>query len=178
MTDWQAPRRCRLGSADELGDDEVDPRIDALAGERPPDDPLALFERAGARDSAGLEAEAEPLYREALDRGLDGCGARAGAHPARVARSATSARRARPSRCSTRSSPTRATSHDAVVAFRALALVDAGDAAARGIRGADRARPAPAALPRVARGIRRASSARIRLGRTARFACVAPDRFE
>ncbi|WP_240675071.1 tetratricopeptide repeat protein [Cellulomonas endophytica] len=31
----------------------------------------AAFERAGARDFLGLEGEAIPLYREALDRGLE-----------------------------------------------------------------------------------------------------------
>jgi hypothetical protein len=45
--------------------------IDALAAERDADDPAALFERAGARDSAGREAEAEALYRAALAGGLD-----------------------------------------------------------------------------------------------------------
>jgi tetratricopeptide (TPR) repeat protein len=50
---------------------EVIRRIDALAGERAADDPVALFERAGARDSAGLEAEAEEMYRRALEFGLD-----------------------------------------------------------------------------------------------------------
>lgn len=45
--------------------------IDALAGERAPGDAQALFEQAGARDSAGLEEAAEPLYREALRAGLD-----------------------------------------------------------------------------------------------------------
>lgn len=45
--------------------------VDDLAAERPADDARALFERAGARDSAGLEAEAEPLYRAALEAGLD-----------------------------------------------------------------------------------------------------------
>jgi tetratricopeptide (TPR) repeat protein len=50
---------------------EVVTAIDALAAERDPDDAVALFERAGARDSAGLEAEAEALYRRAIQRGLD-----------------------------------------------------------------------------------------------------------
>ena len=54
-----------------LSDAERIERIDALAGERDPDDARALFERAGARDSAGLETEAEPLYRRALEGGLD-----------------------------------------------------------------------------------------------------------
>lgn len=46
--------------------------VDALAAERPARDAAALFERAAARDTAGLEREAEPLYRQALAApGLD-----------------------------------------------------------------------------------------------------------
>ena len=45
--------------------------IDELATQRGPDDARALFERAGARDAAGQEAEAETLYRAALAAGLD-----------------------------------------------------------------------------------------------------------
>ncbi len=45
--------------------------IDALAEQLGADHPVALFERAGARDSAGIESEAEPLYRAALAAGLD-----------------------------------------------------------------------------------------------------------
>jgi hypothetical protein len=45
-------------------------RIDALADERPVDDPVALYERASARDFAGRAAEAELLYRRALSLGL------------------------------------------------------------------------------------------------------------
>jgi len=44
-------------------------RIDALVTERP-DDPEALAEAGGARDSAGLESWAEQLYVRALDAGL------------------------------------------------------------------------------------------------------------
>ena len=55
----------------ELAGSEVIERIDALAAERGPDDARAEFERAGARDSAGLEAEAVALYRRALALGLD-----------------------------------------------------------------------------------------------------------
>jgi hypothetical protein len=54
-----------------LSDDERIARIDALAAEREPEDPVALFERAGARDSAGRETAAEPLYRRAIEVGLD-----------------------------------------------------------------------------------------------------------
>jgi tetratricopeptide (TPR) repeat protein len=70
MKDWQE-RIDGVWGDDTLNETEVIARIDALAAERPEDDPVALFERAGARDSAGLEAEAEVLYRRALDGGLD-----------------------------------------------------------------------------------------------------------
>lgn len=46
-------------------------RMDDLAASAP-DGAMALFERAGARDSVGLEAEAVTLYRQALAAGLDG----------------------------------------------------------------------------------------------------------
>jgi Tetratrico peptide repeat len=44
--------------------------MDALAAERPPGDPVAIYERASARDFAGRESDAEVLYREALAGGL------------------------------------------------------------------------------------------------------------
>lgn len=44
--------------------------IDALASERSADDPVALYERASARDFADRAAEAETLYRRALSLGL------------------------------------------------------------------------------------------------------------
>lgn len=70
MNDWQS--RVDAVWADEaLSPEAVIERIDALAAERPADDAVALFERAGARDSAGVEAEAEQLYRRALELGLD-----------------------------------------------------------------------------------------------------------
>lgn len=54
-----------------LSDDARVEAIDHLAAELGSTHPVALFERAGARDSAGRELEAEPLYRAALDAGLD-----------------------------------------------------------------------------------------------------------
>ncbi len=42
---------------------------DALSGELDPGDARGLFERACARDTAGIEAEAEPFYRAALATG-------------------------------------------------------------------------------------------------------------
>lgn len=57
-------------SGEEVGD-EIIARIDALAAERGSDDARAEFERGGARDSAGREAEAVALYRHAMELGLD-----------------------------------------------------------------------------------------------------------
>lgn len=45
--------------------------IRALIGEAPLDHPAALFELASALDSLGQEQQAEPLYRAALEGGLD-----------------------------------------------------------------------------------------------------------
>jgi hypothetical protein len=69
MDDWQQQVDEVWARAGELGDRGVMDAMDALAASAP-DPALAAFERAGARDSAGLEAEAEPLYREALRLGL------------------------------------------------------------------------------------------------------------
>lgn len=70
MDDWQ--NRVDAVWADQtLSPEDVITRIDELSAERPTDDAVALFERAGARDSAGVEDEAEVLYRRALAIGLD-----------------------------------------------------------------------------------------------------------
>ena len=72
MDDWEA----RIAEVWELAagtmvDEEVIDRIDEIAAERGTDDARAEFERAGARDSAGLPDEAVPLYERALLLGLD-----------------------------------------------------------------------------------------------------------
>jgi len=58
--------------ADELDEQAFVDAMDRLASELPPDDPRALFERAGARDSIGQEELAIPLYQQALQAGLTG----------------------------------------------------------------------------------------------------------
>ena len=68
--DWQS-RVDAVWDDETLSPDAVVRAIDELAGEVPADDAIALFERAGARDSAGDESGAEPLYRRALEVGLD-----------------------------------------------------------------------------------------------------------
>lgn len=70
MESWQE-RIDAVWADDALSDEDRIDRIDRLAAERPAGDAIALFERAGARDSAGREADAEPLYREALAKGMD-----------------------------------------------------------------------------------------------------------
>ncbi|MEU3735942.1 MULTISPECIES: tetratricopeptide repeat protein [unclassified Streptomyces] len=46
--------------------------IDSLVAELPGDSPVGPFERACAFDSTGHSDRAVPLYREALEKGLDG----------------------------------------------------------------------------------------------------------
>ncbi|GAA2526643.1 hypothetical protein GCM10009860_02910 [Microbacterium mitrae] len=55
---------------DALSDEERIRVIDALAATLPFNDPRGLFERGGARDAAGLEHDAIPLYLAALRGGL------------------------------------------------------------------------------------------------------------
>lgn len=69
--DWEIEVRTVWEAADGLSDEEVVAAIDALADLRPHGDSAAFYEQASARDYAGLEGEAEPLYRRALDAGLD-----------------------------------------------------------------------------------------------------------
>ena len=68
--DWATRVAEVWDSADEIGDNILLERIDALVAERPADDPEAVFEAASVRDSVGLEAEAALLYQRALDLGL------------------------------------------------------------------------------------------------------------
>lgn len=46
--------------------------MDALCAELGDEHPVALYERGGARDTVGRTDEAVPLYRRALENGLDG----------------------------------------------------------------------------------------------------------
>ncbi|WP_211291095.1 tetratricopeptide repeat protein [Kineococcus xinjiangensis] len=69
---WEERVAALWERAEELHEEEVLAAVEELAAERPAGDPLALFERAGAHDFAGRDAEAAPLYRAALDAGLAG----------------------------------------------------------------------------------------------------------
>lgn len=70
MDDWQQRVDAVWDAAGDAPEESTVAAIDALVAERSPGDPAALFEAAGARDFAGREAEAEPLYRAALAGGL------------------------------------------------------------------------------------------------------------
>ncbi|RII98146.1 tetratricopeptide repeat protein, partial [Clavibacter michiganensis] len=69
--DWDARVAAFWASADDEQADETVAGMRALVAERPADDPRALYELASAHDFVGREAEAVPLYRAALDGGLD-----------------------------------------------------------------------------------------------------------
>jgi tetratricopeptide (TPR) repeat protein len=70
--DWER-RSLELWSLlDDLDAEEFRARVDTLAGELPAGDPVGLFERGCANDSTGRADVAVSLYREALERGLDG----------------------------------------------------------------------------------------------------------
>ncbi len=69
FADWEARTAAVWKIAGTLTPQELVRTVDALASERPADDAFALFERACARDTAGIEAGAEPLYRAALASG-------------------------------------------------------------------------------------------------------------
>ena len=69
FTDWETRVAAVWKIADTLTPQELVRTIDQLASERPADDTFALFERACARDTAGIEDGAEPLYRAALASG-------------------------------------------------------------------------------------------------------------
>jgi tetratricopeptide (TPR) repeat protein len=68
--DWAARVAAVWDSADEIGDNILLERIDALVAERPDTDAEAAYEAGSVRDSAGLEAEAAVEYQRALDLGL------------------------------------------------------------------------------------------------------------
>jgi len=71
MDDWQE-RVDAVWDDETISEDDRVRRIDALALERASEDAVALFERGGARDSAGAEMAAASFYRRALAAGLDG----------------------------------------------------------------------------------------------------------
>lgn len=68
--DWEDRVAAAWASFDSRDDQANLALFDRLAAELAASDPTGLYERASARDALGLEAEAVPLYRRALDGGL------------------------------------------------------------------------------------------------------------
>jgi tetratricopeptide (TPR) repeat protein len=72
MSDWEQRLAELWGAIDDYDEQEFLTRIEALTAELPADSPVAAFERGGALDSTGHSDLAVPLYRRALDLGLNG----------------------------------------------------------------------------------------------------------
>jgi tetratricopeptide (TPR) repeat protein len=70
--EWERRLADLWAAVDDHDPDDFLARVQALTGELPPGDPIALFELASANDSTGHPEEAAPLYRKALAGGLSG----------------------------------------------------------------------------------------------------------
>ena len=70
-SDWERRLAEVWANADDYGDAELRARVDELAAELPEGSAVAAFERAGSFDSTGLTDQAIPLYRQALETGLE-----------------------------------------------------------------------------------------------------------
>jgi tetratricopeptide (TPR) repeat protein len=124
--DWEERLAALWASLDELDEDEFVARMEQLVAELPEDDAVGLFERAAARDSTGHSDLAVPLYRRALENGLDGERRRRAV--IQLASSLRNLGRASESVALLEAERERGSDHldDAVSAFLALALVDTG----------------------------------------------------
>jgi hypothetical protein len=124
--DWDERLADLWASLDELDEDAFRAEMDALVAERPEDDAVGLFERAAAFDSTGHSDQAVPLYRRALERGLEGERRRRAV--IQLASSLRNLGQAEESVALLRAERERGSDHldDAVTAFLALALVDTG----------------------------------------------------
>jgi Tetratrico peptide repeat len=69
-SEWEKRLADLWASIDDHGEDEFVQRMDALVGELPADSAVGLYERASAFDSTGHSDLAVPLYRRALEVGL------------------------------------------------------------------------------------------------------------
>jgi hypothetical protein len=67
--DWEVRLAAQWKRIDAISPEEFVAAIDALAAERPAGDAAALFERASARDTVGLESGAENFYGAAIATG-------------------------------------------------------------------------------------------------------------
>jgi len=72
IVDWEQRLDALWAAFDGYREEAFLAEMTRLVAERPADDPVALFELAGAHDSIGHEEEAIGLYRRALALGLAG----------------------------------------------------------------------------------------------------------
>ncbi len=130
MTTTEARWEQRIGALwDTFDDHEPDDflrEVRALAAERPPDDAVALYELASAHDALGHEEEAAPLYRRALAAGLpETVAGRAVIQLGSTLRNLGRVEESIAVRAAERDASSDELD-DAVTAFLALSLVDAG----------------------------------------------------
>jgi len=124
--DWDRRVAALWEAIDDTPEDEFMARMEALAAERPDDDPRAEYERGSAEDSTGHSDRAVPHYRRALELGLSGgkrreCVIQLASSLRNLGDSAESERLLREERAAGSDEL-----DDAVDAFRALALVELG----------------------------------------------------
>jgi thioredoxin-like negative regulator of GroEL len=124
--DWERRVAGLWASIDGLPEDEFLAAMDQLVSELGPDDPTATFERASALDSTGHSDQAAPLYRRAIDQGLEGTRRRRAV--IQMASSLRNLGQAEESVSLLRAEREAGSDEldDAVTAFLALALVDTG----------------------------------------------------
>jgi tetratricopeptide (TPR) repeat protein len=70
--EWEERVSELWASIDEHSEEEFLTRMEQLVAELPADSAVAVFERASSFDSTGHSDLAVPLYRQALELGLDG----------------------------------------------------------------------------------------------------------
>ncbi len=126
--DWEQRLALHWADFGHMDADAFIARLDVLAAELPDGDPIGLFERASAQDSLGNEANAAPLYRQALAGGLSGIRRRrATIQLASTLRNLGQIEESIALLEAERTMPSDELD-DAVVGFLALSLVDAGRA--------------------------------------------------
>ena len=125
--DWESRVADLWASMDALGEETFLSRVEELCAELPPDNPVALFERAASLDSTGHSDLAVPLYRRALELGLQGERRRRAV--IQLGSSLRNLGQASESVAMLREERQAQSDHldDAVAAFLALALVDTGN---------------------------------------------------
>lgn len=124
--EWERRVSDLWASIDDQGEEEFLSRMEQLVAELPEGSAIGAFERAASLDSTGHSDLAAPLYRQALDTGLDGERRRRAV--IQLASSLRNLGRAAESVALLRAerSLTSDGLDDAVNAFLALALVDIG----------------------------------------------------